>query len=300
MKKHQKYKLFFFLGATMASNYVTAEDSALKQQAIPEASSATLAQVKFVPQRADDIAWENDRIAFRIYGPALEKKNPTGSGIDVWVKSVAYPVIEKWYKHGHYHEDSGEGLDFYGVGQSRGCGGLGIWNGKSLAVSGHWQSYQIQESGGERSVFVIRYAPWKILDGREVSEERTFTLERGSNLNRLTSVFTSDLPELVVGIGIAKNRGGQLHQDKENGIMAFWPPDNPKHGRIGQAVLVPPQSLVGFAEDKLNYLLLVRVQPGIPFTYYAGACWDRRPEFSGFDAWKAYLEKQTMAKSSQP
>ena len=91
---------------------------------------------------------------------------------------------------------------------------------------------------------------------------------------------------------IAKIRGGQLLQDKEKGIMAFWPPENPAHGRIGQAVLVTPGSVVGFAEDQLNFLMLVKVQPGTPFTYQAGACWSRTPEFPSFEAWKAYLDKQ--------
>src|SRR5262245_33955903 len=27
---------------------------------------------RFVPERKDDVAWENDRIAYRVYGPALE------------------------------------------------------------------------------------------------------------------------------------------------------------------------------------------------------------------------------------
>ena len=47
-----------------------------------------IAQAKYIPKRMDEIAWENDRIAHRIYGPALAMKEPTGSGIDVWVKSV--------------------------------------------------------------------------------------------------------------------------------------------------------------------------------------------------------------------
>ena len=33
---------------------------------------ATVACGKFYPERVDDIAWENDRIAFRTYGPALQ------------------------------------------------------------------------------------------------------------------------------------------------------------------------------------------------------------------------------------
>lgn len=272
------------------ASYAQAEDATTAQP-------PSIAQAKYIPQRMDDIAWENDRIAFRIYGPELEKKEPTGSGIDVWVKSVRYPIIDKWYKSGHYHDDSGEGLDFYGVGKSRGCGGLGIWEGQNLATSGHWQSYEIRETGGQRAVFHIKYSPWKLADGHEVSEERTVTLEQGTNLNRFISTFTSDQPELTVGIGIAKIGGGQLYQDKESGIMAFWPPENKQgHGIVGQAVLVSPEDIVGFAEDKLNYLVIVKVKPGVPFTYRAGACWSKGLDFSTFDSWKTWLHGEAKSK----
>jgi hypothetical protein len=264
------------------------------------ATAQPIAQVKYIPQRKDDIAWENDRIAHRIYGPALEVSEPTGSGIDVWVKSVRYPIIDKWYKADNYHEDHGEGLDFYGVGHSRGCGGLGVWDGKVLSVSGHWKSYEIKKTGGDRTVFIVKYAPWKLPDGHEVSESRTFTLEKGSNLTRLESVFTSDLPELTIGIGIAKratgkNTFGEFFKNSENGIMAYWESENLDHGYIGLAVVIDPKRIAGFAEDKLNNLLLVKVKPGEPLVYRSGACWSKGLDFHSFDEWKSYLEKEAGA-----
>lgn len=248
-----------------------------------------IAQVKYVPQRKDDIAWENDRIAFRIYGPTLE---PTGSGIDVWVKSVRYPVIDKWYREDNYHNNNGEGLDFYGVGHSRGCGGLGIWNGKFLSVSGHWNSYEIKETGAEKAVFSVKYASWGLPNGRKVSEQRTFTLLKGSNLSRLESVFSCDTNALTVGIGIAKLKGGQLYQNKKAGVMAYWQPENFQNGTIGCGVIVPPKDIIGFAEDELNYLVLVKVKPGKPLVYRSGACWSKGLDFSTFDAWKNYLNRE--------
>jgi hypothetical protein len=252
------------------------------------------ALVRFVPQRLDDIAWENDRIAYRIYGPALEKSDFTGSGIDVWVKSVRYPVVDKWYKSGKYHDDFGEGLDFYGVGHSRGCGGLGIWDGKTLSTSGHWVSYKINKTDGRRAVFTVNYSPYKLPDGHQVSEQRIITLENGTNLNRIKCVFTSNLKELVIGIGIAKIKGGELYQDKGKGILAFWPPENGEHGRIGCGVIVYAKDIVGFIEDKLNYLLLVNVKPGKPFIYYTGACWSKGIDFTSFADWKNELVRSSL------
>jgi len=43
----------------------------------------------------EDYAWENDRIAFRMYGPALAAE--VNNGIDVWTKRVRYLIVDKWY-----------------------------------------------------------------------------------------------------------------------------------------------------------------------------------------------------------
>ena len=77
---------------------------------------------RFVPERMDDFAWENDKVAFRTYGPACQKLFEDGkpgglisSGIDCWLKRVDYPIIDKWYKKneagGSYHVDDREALD---------------------------------------------------------------------------------------------------------------------------------------------------------------------------------------------
>ncbi|MCU0858033.1 MAG: DUF4861 domain-containing protein, partial [Pontiellaceae bacterium] len=245
-------------------------------------------QAKYIPQRKDDIAWENDRIAFRIYGPELAKTEPTGSGIDVWVKSTRELIIDKWYKGGDYHKDHGEGLDFYSVGPSRGCGGLGIWDGSTLYTSGHWASYEIR-AGAD---FSIEYAPWTIQGGHQISEHRNITLEPGSNLNRLESVLKTDLPEFVVGIGIAKGSGGEIYQDAERGILAYWQKPHAEHGAVGCAVIVNPQDVKGFASDKLNHLILVQAKSGVPLIYRAGACWSKGLDFKTFDEWKNYLIEQ--------
>jgi len=49
------------------------------------------ATVMLAPYRYDDILWENDRTAHRIYGHALEAAEPpSSSGIDAWGKSVCF------------------------------------------------------------------------------------------------------------------------------------------------------------------------------------------------------------------
>ena len=59
---------------------------------------------RFVPERTDDYAWENDKVAFRTFGPEAQQMKEAGikggtltSGIDAWLKRVDYPIIDKWY-----------------------------------------------------------------------------------------------------------------------------------------------------------------------------------------------------------
>ncbi len=96
---------------------------------------------RFVPERIDDFAWENDRVAFRVYGPAC-REVLVSSGIDVWAKRVRYPIIDKWYSRDadSYHKDSGEGLDFFTVGKSLGCGGSAVYEDGQLHPAGHYES----------------------------------------------------------------------------------------------------------------------------------------------------------------
>ena len=49
-----------------------------------------------VPERADDFVFENNLIAGRFYGKALEG-NPTSPGIDIWVKLPGALVADEWY-----------------------------------------------------------------------------------------------------------------------------------------------------------------------------------------------------------
>ncbi len=79
---------------------------------------------RFVPERKDDFAWENDKIAFRMYGKALEGTKENAYGTDVWVKRTDKLIINERYNRGEYHIDHGDGLDYYHVGFSLGAGNI--------------------------------------------------------------------------------------------------------------------------------------------------------------------------------
>jgi hypothetical protein len=258
------------------------------------------ATAMLAPYRFDDILWENDRTAHRIYGRALEAAEPpSSSGIDAWGKNVRWPYMDRQLRTGKQHEFHGEGLDFYDVHLTRGAGGLGIWEDNKLWVSRNWRSYQILKNGPDVASFKVDYAPWPVDVDRKVWESRTFTLPLGTNFTRMVSTISSDKPgPLIVGIGIAKrkgpNGGGVFTQDPGAGRVSYWEPTDPVKGTMAIAVLVDPKALVEVRQDFENYLVLVKVSPGKPFVYYTGAAWDKGLDFHDRGGWETYVRGQKL------
>ncbi len=270
-----------------------------------EAERVPRATVRFAPDRFDDILWENDRVAHRIYGPALQKvEPPSGSGIDAWAKRVRWPFMDRQLKTGAYHNDQGEGLDYYNVKGTRGVGGLGIWAEDKLWVSRNWASHRILKNGPDIASFQVDYAPWPVGTGRKVWETRTFTLPLGTNFTRLQSMIQSDQPDdLIVAIGLGKGATvpgtASLLADKDKGLIALWEPTDPAHGAMGTVVRVDPAMVVDIAADGENHLIRIRVKPGKPFVYYIGSTWDRGLDFNSRTAWEAYVRGEKLDFTAQ-
>lgn len=269
---------------------------------------------RHVPERHDDFAWENDRIAHRIYGPELDspaagKSRLRTSGIDVWAKRVRYPIVDRWYSKGHdaYHVDTGEGIDTYTVRTGRGCGGTGVWDGKQLWVSGNWASWKVLANGPIRAVFEITYAPWEAGPGVKVSETKRFTVDAGHNLDRIESTYSIEggNGEATIAIGLQIPPDAKLtseFQDEKLALSGQWQEYPKSYGSMGiGAVLERPALLTGFAvgaceadtkdRDKLtNRLLLTRIKHGETLAFRAGAGWVHSGDFADSGAWKAYLE----------
>jgi hypothetical protein len=264
----------------------------------PPPSRDAEARVSVAPYRYDDILWENDRTAHRIYGRALESyEPPSGSGIDAWGKSVRWPFMGRQLKSGDQHEEHGEGLDFYNVGTGRGAGGLGIWFDNKLWTSRNYRAVRILNPGPKVASFEVDYAPWPIDVGRSVRETRHFTLPLGTNFTRMVSTLRSNRPgPLLVGIGIGKRTTAtgreEVAKDGANGSLTVWSAPAGEHGAMAVSLLFDPKSLVEFREDADNYLVILRQRPGVPFVYYSGAAWDHGPDFPGHADWAAYVRRQ--------
>lgn len=248
---------------------------------------------RFVPERFDDFAWENDRVAFRVYGKALETNQAeplTSSGVDVWCKRTRDLVIDKWYKAGTYHTDHGEGLDAYTVGPSRGCGGLAIVRDGKRYVSRNFRGWRVVSNGPLRVEFVLSYEPWEA-GGVMVSEEKRISLDAGQNLSHFESTFKTDPPgaDFQVAVGVAVHqRTADASLALEAGTMRVWE-DAGKAGKGGCSAAFPATGLEAMNQDGGHLWATLKAQDGVPVSYWAGFGWDKSGDFADMAAWDAYL-----------
>jgi hypothetical protein len=236
---------------------------------------------RFVRERHDDMAWENDRVAHRMYGKDLEtwKKEPlTSSGIDVWSKRAKRLVINDWYMTDDYHRDNGEGGDFYSVGKSRGCGGIAlVLDDKPPAQARNFTMSRVFAQGPIRLVFELTYDPYEAGAGVKVTETKRITLDAGKSFNRIASRFKLEgkASKAAVAVGIAKHAGADLKTDKT--WMRTWEPLKDDNGGLGCAVVLSPGAgATSISTTDLDTYLLTRTNPTAPFVYYMGSEWSKR------------------------
>ncbi|WP_454045873.1 DUF4861 family protein [Chryseobacterium sp. Marseille-Q8038] len=270
---------------------------------IPEIGISTYSRL--VPERVDDYAWENDKIAFRVYGPkgqqeALQgiKSSTLSSGVDIWLKRTDQPVINKWYKGYltdpmYYHKDTrGEGYDPYHVGNSRGTGGIGIWKNEKLQVSQNFVTSRTIAEGPLRTVFELTYQPWSEY---EVKETKRVSLDLGSNFSKFESVFESEkpAPNYTIGISLDKNEGKTQLNDQD-GYYLHW--EKIDDAFVGEGIVVNPKIVeksIAFTSnvpDESN--LYVVTKPSKVLTYYAGFAWQKSGQVQTEKDWEKMLQKQ--------
>ena len=266
---------------------------------------------RYVPERLDDFAWENDKVAHRTYGPALAAPSPPDvkkevlvtSGLDLWFKRVDYPIVDRWYNkgHDHYHHDEGEGMDMYNVGKSRGAGGTGVWDGKQLYTGVNYASWKVLANGPVRAVFELHYAGWDA-GGKQVSEIKRFTVDAGHYLDRIDSTFTyAGAEPITVAVGLNrtpsdKGQNPQIATRKEGAVLLQWV-QQASNDAFGTAVVLPGAE--GFAQDALNELVLAKAASGKPLRYYAGGAWSRGGEITSLEQWLR-LAQDTAARDASP
>ena len=264
------------------------------------------------PERKDDYAWENDRGAYRVYGPSLQRTGERSYGIDVWSKNTPELVVEQRYwtedvvmmptverlrrENRHYgdsvyhtisyHHDHGRGMDLYRVGATLGCGTPAL-----LKADGQLQypycftNYTILDNGPLRTTVQLDYG--KTAFGTDsITEHRIISLDKGSNFCRMTVSYDGLTQPARLASGVA------IHsEDKESIVIGkdyvayADPTDNPRVNscQLFVATLYPQgdvettKQLFDRPHDGSDgHLLGIHNNYiGKPFTYYFGSAWSK-------------------------
>lgn len=288
--------------ANVSVNYVVVIDSI---NTVKETKAVTFSRL--VPERTDDYTWENDKVAFRTYGPEAQRRieeNKYGgtlsSGIDLWLKKVDYSIIDKWYAknvetEGYYHIDHGEGYDPYHVGKSRGTGGIGIWENDSLYVSKNFKTSKTIATGPLRTVFELDYAPWSDYN---VKETKRISLDLGSNFSKFDINLVSEKQVPNYTIGITKHYGkGEVKLGKAKGLFRYWEPIDDAF--VGEGIVID-EKLVKLSINfdaktpDQSQVLIVTYPKGNMLSYYAGFAWTKSGQVVSKEDWDAMLERQCL------
>ncbi|MFH6968145.1 DUF4861 family protein [Flavobacterium sp. FlaQc-28] len=258
------------------------------QKGKPETFAAKT-YARYVPERKDDFAWENDKIAFRAYGKALEKTEGDAYGFDVWVKRTDKLVLNDRYKRDDYHIDHGDGLDYYHVGFTLGAGNMAPFIKDTIRYSGNYHQWKVLDNGPLRSTFQLKYDEWDA-GGIKMSAVKTISLDAGSHFNRIENVYTfNDNKPIPVVVGIIKREeAGVISLNEQQGIMGYWEPTFEKDGTtaIG-SILTTPTTAMWSTKEQI--LAQTTVKNNEPIVYYTGAAWDKAGKITTAKQWFDYL-----------
>jgi hypothetical protein len=276
------------------------------REALENSAAKALVYGRLVPERKDDFAWENEKVAYRVYGPALEATGEISSGIDVWSKRVPALIIDDWYKRDvegartknpelSYHKDDGTGLDSYDVGKTRGCGGTGVWLNGKLLVSKNFTSAKILAAGPIRFSFELEYSPWKA-DELTLSEKKVITLDAGSHMNKIQSTFSfSGAEGVTIAAGLGMHTGAIVSSPMEGRILSVWEPlTDATAGFDGTSVTLPMGAAAPIVKAEGNAFFVLNAIAGKPLTYFAGAGWSKS-DIPEQKAWNDYLREFILA-----
>ena len=221
------------------------------------------------PERMDDMAWENDLVAFRAYGPALQAKGERGFSYDLFTKyNTTEPMLEAMYakeldketlakiaelkktdpkaaaelsRERSYHIDHGYGMDCYAVGPTLGAGVAALMVNDTIIYPWCYKNQEILDNGPLRFTVKLEFTPLTVKGDSTVVETRLITLDAGSHLNK-TVVSYSNLKEtlpIVAGI-VLHEPDGAVVADAANGYITYVDPTTgPDNGKIFMGAAVP-------------------------------------------------------------
>ena len=191
---------------------------------------------RIYPNRWDDLVWENDRCAWRFYGPGAHKNMKNNAyGFDTFVKNTPHPMQDQLYHNeltsygvheqmkkvgrggewnevhrGYtYHRNFGAGMDAYTVGATLGAGAPAlIAKDGSLVYPLYYEKAEILDNGPLR--FTVRL---KMAEGEQPAPTLLISQDCGSHFARVEVTYEGITKPTPVCTGIV------VHDSNPNGYV---------------------------------------------------------------------------------
>lgn len=214
---------------------------------------------RIYPNREDDLAWENDKCAWRFYGPKMKGKGV--NGFDTFAKNVTYPIQDQLYqnelfsygvneqlkkqKRGGewaqihrdlytYHRDKGQGMDAYTVGATLGAGAPALMEGNNLILPDAYEKATILDNGPLR--FTVRQEMpvtypqarqggenSKGTEGQSYREVRLISQDRGAHLAKFVIEYQNlqKAQSVCAGIVVHESQPDAFVINKKTQTIAY-------------------------------------------------------------------------------
>lgn len=271
------------------------------------------------PERADDIAWENETGGYRVYGPATQARGERAFGYDLFFKYEGEPVVESlyqaqtsaenWHKvdslraidpqlakdfeHSFtYHVDHGKGMDCYAVGATLGAGVPVPYSESGLNFAWCYEKARILNNGPVRFTVELTFAPRAIGADTAIVETRTITLDSHALLNRSSVRYIGATDSITVAVGFPRRDDTPAYTSADGVIAYSDPTQGPDNGRPYLGI-VAPKGFDSTLEAHGHILGLKTIAPEQTYEYSWGFVWNRNESEISLDSWTSRLESPT-------
>lgn len=272
---------------------------------------------RFYPERADDLAWENDLVGFRVYGPATQAKGERAFGYDLFFKypdkglvveqlyapetdpatwrtvdslrNISDEAAEEYIASFSYHLDHGLGMDPYPVGPTLGAGVCALLNDdETIRFPWCYTKGEIMENGPDKFEAHLVFEP-DTLENQIVQEHRIISLQAGDHLNRTKVWYEGQTLPLDFFIGVPRRDDSKAEIDSVAGFIAYADPTDMRPGNtaILGLVMAPEMKAYGLHQGHIGARGVVN--PGDTIAYCWGFTWPQS-DIKDMDNWIIYLK----------
>jgi len=222
---------------------------------------------RFVPERKDDFAWENDRIAHRMYGAALETDRMTAGLYGIYAPTGFTPSLQ-WDVYGkrpdawrlsldelesvNYHADNPVAVDYLLVANSMGLGGPTIGSGRPVAVTNGDYTYRVLCNGPVRAGLEVRVTGWGTPEGGRYDGTIGYLVYAGHDFIDATFAVTERQPS-GEAFGLGARRIPHVEAfvgDAKAGVLGVMGRQEGIVEKTGLAVLFEPERFLRWGVEE--------------------------------------------------